>query len=126
ISKACSVGANAEQIQEVVSLISGLGVHSLMITSATILAKSEGGSDRPPFTEMQQGLWDKYVGEDPFWAGFEIHFPDFLESMLRLSPDQFVAFFDYCAVPWKSGTVRAGLKELIAMASDATTTHRFV
>ena len=38
---------------------------------------------------------------------------------------QFSAFFDYCAVPWKSGRVRAVLKELIAMACDATPAHRF-
>jgi hypothetical protein len=46
--------------------------------------------------------------------------------MLLLSTDQFIAFFEYCAVPWKSRQVRAKVKELTAMACDATPAHRFL
>lgn len=127
IASAFAAGATVQQIQEVVSLISGLGVHSLMIAAPMILAQApDTGAARRPLDRDQQALWDHHVGTDPFWADFERELPGFLEAMLRLSNDQFVAFFDYCAVPWRSGTVRAQLKELIAMASDATPTHRFL
>lgn len=117
-------GASAEQLQEVASLVSGLGVHTLMATAARLASAT--GIDVRPLSGDKQALWDRHVGDDPFWAGFERELPGFLGAMLRLSPDQFVAFFGYCAVPWKSGTVRARLKELIAMACDATPTHRFL
>src|SRR3546814_8188427 len=72
----------------------------------------------------RQALWDARVGDDPFWIDFEREMPGFLKAMLILSPDIFTGFFDYCAIPWKSGAVPARVKELIAMASDATPAHR--
>jgi len=128
ISLAYAGGASTRQIQEVISLISGLGVHSLMVSAAMVLAeaKPRDASYAGPLSSEQQALWDRFVGADPFWVGFERQTPGFLDAMLRLSTDQFVAFFEYCAVPWKSGAIRAVLKELIALASDATPTHRFL
>lgn len=128
VTEAFREGATAQQVQEIVSLISGLGVHSLMISATSILAAANaaGESLAAPLTEEQRNLWDKRVGDDPFWSGFEREMPGFLDAMLRLSPAQFEAFFDYCAVPWKSGSVRARVKELVALASDATPTHRFL
>jgi hypothetical protein len=128
IDTAFAAGASSQQVQEIVSLVSGLGVHSLIMTAPMIIAAAAraGESAGGPLTVAQQDLWDRHVGEDPFWESFEREMPGFLEAMLRLSPDQFTAFFDYCAVPWKSGTVRACIKELVAMAVDATPAHRFL
>lgn len=128
LARALAAGATIPQLQEIVSLVSGLGVHSLMVTATSLQrqAQATGAVADRPLDDREQALWDRYVGSDPFWAGFEAELPGFLEAMLRLSSDQFVAFFDYCAVPWKSGTVRARCKELIAMACDATPTHRFL
>lgn len=127
LATAFRAGATVAQVQEVVSLISGLGVHSLMATAVRIVSQAEqfGAPVALDFTAEQQALWDKHVGDDPFWTAFEVELPGFLKAMLQLSPDQFAAFFDYCAVPWKNGQLRARLKELIALASDATPTHRF-
>ncbi|MGE3744772.1 MAG: carboxymuconolactone decarboxylase family protein [Sphingomonadaceae bacterium] len=123
IDEAAKAGATAAQMQEVVSLVSGLGVHSLMATAVPIALAAQVESAQ--FTPEQQMLWEKYVGNDPFWSDFETELPHFLGAMLRLSSEQFIAFFEYCSVPWKSGQVRARLKELIAMACDATPAHRF-
>lgn len=124
IARAQNDGATIDQLQEVLSLVSGLGVHSLM--AASLPLSQAGGDAERPLTPSEAELWQRYVGNDPFWSGFEQEVPGFLGAMLRLSPDQFVAFFDYCAVPWKSGHVRARQKELIAMACDATPAHRFL
>jgi alkylhydroperoxidase/carboxymuconolactone decarboxylase family protein YurZ len=128
IDRALAAGATLAQVQETISLVSGLGVHSLMVsfTSLAERARAAGVIDDAPLDDHRQALWDRHVGDDPFWTGFSMELPGFLDAMLRLSPDQFVAFFDYCAVPWKSGAVRARCKELIALASDATPTHRFL
>src|SRR3546814_20730963 len=59
----------------------------------------------------RQALWDARVGDDPFWIDFEREMPGFLKAMLILSPDIFTGFFDYCAIPWKSGAVPASSEE---------------
>jgi len=128
IGQALDTGATTAQVQEIIGLASGLGVHSLMVSSVVVLheAASRGIADPgAPLDIEQQMLWGKYVGDDPFWAGFFEEMPGFLEAMLRLSPDIFAGFFDYCAIPWRSGAVRAKVKELAALACDATPSHRF-
>lgn len=128
IARAFDAGCSVEQVQEIIALTSGLGVHSLMISAAEVLAE---GARRglvaatEPLDAERQALWDRHVGTDPFWIGFSAELPGFLEAMLRLSPDLFTGFFAYCAIPWRSGTVRAKVKELAAMACDASPTHRF-
>jgi hypothetical protein len=128
IIDALEAGASVAQVQEIISLVSGLGVHSLMASAVPLLARARAIGIAPDdrLSPEQQELWDRYVGDDPFWVGFERELPGFLRAMLLLSSEQFAAFFDYCAVPWKSGQVRARVKELAAMASDATPTHRFL
>ncbi len=122
VADAFAAGATAAQIQEIISLVAGLGVHSLMATSVMIVdqARRAGAALAEELTPEQQALWDENVGDDPFWQGFEVELPGFLRAMLVLSPDQFAAFFEFCAVPWKSRQVRAKIKELTAMACDAT------
>lgn len=129
VSAAFDAGASVAQVQEIIALSSGLGVHSLMASSVTVLneASRRGLLDHTaPLDERRAELWERHVGSDPFWDGFSKHVPGFLEAMLRLSPEIFVGFFDYCAIPWKSGTVRAKVKELAALACDATPSHRFL
>lgn len=128
VADAFAAGATPGEIQEILSTVSGLGVHSLMMTSGIILkrARAAGFALAEDLSPEQQALWDQHVGDDPFWAGFERELPGFLRSMLLLSTDQFIAFFEYCAVPWKTRHVRAKVKELTAMACDATPAHRFL
>ena len=128
IDAAFDAGASAAQVQEIIALVSGLGVHSLMASAMPVLAAAErrGLVDkRAPLDPERQQLWDRHVGDDPFWNGFSEELPGFLDAMLRLSPALFAGFFAYCAIPWQSDTVRAKVKELAAMACDATPTHRF-
>lgn len=128
IDAAFDQGASPSQVQEVVALVSGLGVHSLMVSAVKVLdaARHRGLlANDDSLDEDRSALWASRVGSDPFWTEFERESPGFLKALLILSPDIFVGFFDYCAIPWKSGTVSAQTKELIAMASDATPDHRF-
>ncbi len=128
LATALDSGATIDQVQEIVALTSGLGVHSLMASETAILsaAQARGLIDQErPLDEDERALWNKHIGDDPFWEGFSRELPGFLDAMLRLSPAMFKAFFAYCAVPWQSGTVRARVKELAAMACDASPTHCF-
>ena len=128
IRHALDAGASVAQVQEIIALASGLGVHSLMISAVSVLeeATARGLADADaPLDPERQRLWDQHVGTDSFWEGFSEELPGFLEAMLRLSPDIFAGFFEYCAIPWRSGTVRARVKELAALACDAAPSHRF-
>ncbi|MGE4430427.1 MAG: carboxymuconolactone decarboxylase family protein [Sphingobium sp.] len=128
IGRALAQGATPAQIQEVISVVAGLGVHSLMASATTLIeASRQAGFDlEGPLSEEEARLWDKRVGTDPFWDAMETELPGFLKAMLRLSPAQFEAFFDFCAVPWKTRAVPARVKELLALASDAMAAHRFL
>ncbi len=129
ITAAFDAGASLAQVQEMIALVSALGVHSLMATAVPALAEAQRRGLVPADEALdagRQALWDRHVGEDPFWDGFSRELPGFLKSLLLLSPDLFSGFFDYCAIPWKSGQIRASVKELAAMACDAAPTHRFV
>lgn len=128
IGAAFDAGASPDQVQEILALVSGLGVHSLMATVVPVLEQARARGlivAAEAFDPARQALWDRYVGDDPFWAAFSQELPGFLSAMLHLSPDLFIGFFDYCAIPWKSDHVRARIKELTALACDATPSHRF-
>lgn len=128
VGHAFDAGCSVAQVQEIIALTSGLGVHTLMVSAVAVLEESvrRGLVDAgAPLDPERQALWDAHVGDDPFWVGFSTELPGFLDAMLRLSPDLFSGFFAYCAIPWRSGTVRARTKELAAMACDAAPSHRF-
>ena len=113
--------ATSAQIHETLVLVSDLGVHTLMLGASRIAAllreRAEPGISAP---------LEKYVGDDPFWNSMEREVPGFLDAPLRQCPDAFEAFFQYCAVPWKTAALRALSKELISLAVDATPSHRFM
>jgi alkylhydroperoxidase/carboxymuconolactone decarboxylase family protein YurZ len=128
LENALATGATPMQIQEILSLVAGLGVHSLMMTSVRLVeaAKRAGTDVEVQFDDQRQALWDKYVGDDHYWDRFDRFSPGFLKAMLHLSPAQFEAFFAFCAVPWRGKTVSTATKELVAIACDASPSHRFL
>src|SRR3546814_1913225 len=90
-------GAPAAQVQEIVALVSGLGVHSIMASATVVLQRAaERGLVDPaaPLDEERLALWDRFVGDDPYWDAFSRHVPGFLDAMLCLSPDIFSGFLD--------------------------------
>lgn len=126
---ALDLGASPEQVHETLMIVSGLGVHTLMVGSSVVAGVLRERGDvaiNAPLDEQRRRLWDTYVGDSPFWTRMELELPSFLDNLLRQSPEAFEAFFRYCAVPWKTGAVKPLLKELISLATDATPTHRFM
>lgn len=129
IRHALDAGATAAQVHETLVVVSGLGVHTLMEGSrhlATILRERGDASLGQPLDEGRVLLRTRLQGGSPYWDDFEREVPGFLDALLRLSPEAYEAFFAYTAVPWRSGAVPGRDKELIAMATDATPTHRYL
>lgn len=126
---AIAAGASAEELHEALVLVSALGVHSLMEFSPLLLQhlrRANGTKTITPLNKQQQKIWNEYVGDDPYWVRMEELAPGFLGALLRFSPEAFEGFFRYCALPWRSGLLPALTKELIAMACDASTSHRYL
>jgi alkylhydroperoxidase/carboxymuconolactone decarboxylase family protein YurZ len=127
IARALDAGATPEQVHETLVLVSALGVHTLMEGSRRLSAALRArGVPAPPVDDDRAALRARLPGDDPYWADFEREIPGFLDALLEHSPEAYEAFFAYCAVPWAGGTVRGRTKELVAMACDATPTHRYL
>lgn len=128
-TRALDVGATGAQLHEVLVLVSGLGVHTLMEGSrrvARLLGERADPALAAPLDERRTGLWERHIGASGYWDGMEREVPGFLDALLRLSPEAFQAFFEYCAVPWKSSALATLTKELISIAVDATPSHIYL
>jgi alkylhydroperoxidase/carboxymuconolactone decarboxylase family protein YurZ len=127
VDRAIDAGATPAQIHEVFAVIAGLGVHTLFeATRQLAAALDERGMALPAVDSARQDLWDRYVGADHYWDRMNHEIPGFLDSLLRFSPEMFASFFEFCAVPWKSRALRTVTKELISIAADASSTHRYL
>jgi len=128
VAQALDAGATASQIHEAMVLVSGLGVHSLMEGSRCLAGVLRQRGDpwvTAPLEQARAALHARLVGDDPYWDRMECEVPGFLDALLRFSPEAFEAFFNYCALPWKSRALRALTKELISIAVDSSPTHRY-
>jgi alkylhydroperoxidase/carboxymuconolactone decarboxylase family protein YurZ len=129
IRAALDAGASPEQVHETLVVVSALGVHTLMEGSRLVAAavrERTGGVTDPALDESRDELRARLQGDDPYWPDFERAVPGFLDALLQQSPEAYEAFFAYCAVPWRTGALRARVKELMSMACDATPTHRYL
>jgi alkylhydroperoxidase/carboxymuconolactone decarboxylase family protein YurZ len=127
--RALDAGATPEQVHETLVLVSGIGVHTLMAGSpivAGVLRERGHAAIDAPLDDRRRELWERHVGSDPFWVRFEHHVPGFLDALIRLSPEAFEGFFAYSALPWGTRALPPLTNELIAMAADATPSHRYL
>ena len=126
-ARALDLGATPGQLHEVLVLVSGLGVHTLMEGSrslATLLRNR--GQELPAMDDARTGLLERYVGSARFWRVFESHVPGFLDALLRLSPAGFEGFMRYGALPSQTKQLEPVVKEIISVAVDALPTHRYM
>ena len=121
---AIAAGATTAQLHEVVVLLSALGVHALMQMSP-LVGELSGAPPGPVLSEDRRALWERCVGDDPYWRDFERLVPGFLRALLDQSAAAFELFFAYCALPWRNRTLPARSLELVSLAVDACPTHRF-
>jgi alkylhydroperoxidase/carboxymuconolactone decarboxylase family protein YurZ len=120
-------GATAGQLQEVLALVSGLGVHTLMEGSRDLAdLVTRRGDELPEVDEHRSELRGRLLGGAPFWDVFEDHVQGFLDSLLRLSPEGFEGFVAYGAIPARTRQLAPVVKELVAVAVDALPNHRYM
>lgn len=108
------------ELTEAMILVSALGMHALH-EGARVLAElmPSEGSPSPSALRMK-------LQADRYWQRLDEELPGFLEALDRLSPHALSAFVEYCALPWRTGTLPAKVKELIYLSIDATPSHRYL
>lgn len=130
LRRALDAGLTAEQLQETLVLVSGVGMHTLIGTASILAdelrARGDLALDRPlegEAAEFARCLLDS-GGREARVAQVS---PDFWPNLLRLSPLSAVrAVAEYRAVPWASTTLTALQRELVGIAVDAMPSHRFL
>lgn len=120
-------GATLEQLHEVLTLVSGLGVHSFMEGSEKLAQLARQRGIHPAIeADTATEILNRWTGGSTYWETFNEHVPDFLEALARLSPSALEGFMMIGALPSKTRTVPAATKELISIAVDAMPTHRYM
>lgn len=116
-------GATADEIVEVLQLVSVLGIHAISLGFPALqdLATQTGrAGDLPPsaLDDRQRDLKANFTHTRGYWNPF-------WEQALRLDPALFEAYFAYSSVPWNHGVLEPKVREFVYVAIDASTTHMF-
>lgn len=118
-------GATERHLHNVLVLVSGVGVHTLM-TGCGLIDSVYGINDSGRIMKKdEKAAWDAAVGDNPYWITFERYCPGFLRSMLRQSHATFCHFFETGRQPWQARSLSAIQMELISIAIDAGPYHIF-
>lgn len=116
-------GATAEEIVEVLQLVSVLGIHAISLgfpALQDIAAQTGRAAELPPseLDDRQRDLKARFTQTRGYWNPF-------WEQALRLDPALFEAYFAYSSVPWNVGVLDPKVREFVYVAIDASTTHMF-
>lgn len=126
-ARALDLGATPDQLHEVLVLVSGLGVHTLMEGSRGLAALLQArGRSLPEVDAERSALRARHLGSSRFWEAFEQQVPGFLDALLRLSPTAFEGFMHYGALPSRTNHLQPVVRELLSVAVDATPGHRYM
>lgn len=126
-AEALHLGATPGQLQEALSLVATLGVHTFMAASKDLVDVAEECAQTvPEFDPATDPAWRKLVGDSRFWLAFQERVPHFLPALRRLSPSAFEAFFAMGALPTQTNLLPPLTRELVAIGADALPTHRYL
>ncbi len=122
IRRALAEGATFDEILEVLQLTSLLGAHSLAVGIPILVdemreqpSPARSGSAPVADSERIRAAYAESAGE---WD-------DSCEALLRLAPGFLDAYVRFVSFPWAGRALEPGVKELIAIAINASTTHLY-
>lgn len=123
IRNALGHGASADEIMEVLQLVSVLGIHATSIGFPALLevASDTGNGQQLPEDTLdphQEALKRQFRESRGYWSPF-------WEDALKLDTPLFEAYYNFSSVPWKHGVLEPKVREFVYIAIDASTTHMF-
>lgn len=122
IRVALAHGATAEELMEVLELISTVGIHASNVGVPVLLEvlEEEGMRDGPePLDARREALKTSFIENRGYWHSS-------WEGLLELDAELFEAYVEFSSVPWRTGVLEPKFKELMYCAFDAAATHLYV
>jgi len=120
---ALAAGATPEEVEEVLQLISVLGIHALSTCMPILLdiMKERSGSDPLTATLNEKQLHEKeeFVAARGYWAST-------WDNLVRFDLDFFKAYSEFSSFPWNQGRLAPKEREFIYIAIDCSTTHLYL
>lgn len=104
--------ASAREVQEVLELVSPIGIHSVIEGIPYVI--DEFGL--PEETEEMAAVKEHFMETRGYWS-------DFWDSVLRLDHEYLRRYTDLSGYPWTTGELDPKLREMIYVAIDVSTTH---
>lgn len=117
-------GATAEQVMEVLQLISVLGIHACSLGVSSLSDEMDKAGIAPPaalsapLTARQERIKADFTRDRGYWS------PRW-EMLLRLDAGFFEGYCGYSSHPWKTGNLAPKEREFMYIAIDASTTHLY-
>jgi len=115
---ALDAGATPQEVHEVLQMISALGIHAVTIGVPILTELLAETREPPPLTDEQTRLKAEFQAKRGYWNAF-------WDGLLDLDPTFFEAYLEFSAHPWVHGVIPDKVKELLAIAWDASTTHMY-
>jgi alkylhydroperoxidase/carboxymuconolactone decarboxylase family protein YurZ len=115
---ALDAGATPQEVHEVLQMISALGIHAVTIGVPILAELLAEVREPPPLTGEQERLKAGFQAKRGYWNAF-------WDGLLDLDPAFFEAYLEFSAHPWVHGVIPDKVKELLAIAWDASTTHMY-
>jgi alkylhydroperoxidase/carboxymuconolactone decarboxylase family protein YurZ len=128
LTRAFELGATRDELLEVLALVSVLGIHSATVNVPIVVEEMKAAGLPIELKEIdtaRRELADQYLIGSRYWDYFRDVFGDFIDGLLVLDPQMFVAFMEFTNVPWQMGNLELKVKELIYVAIDVATTHLY-
>jgi alkylhydroperoxidase/carboxymuconolactone decarboxylase family protein YurZ len=130
LRRALDEGVTGEQVQEVLVLVSGIGIHGLIATAGIVadeLRRREHPAIVTDLDAAQAERWGPLFDTEGREARVAAISPDFWPNLVRLSPTATVqAVLDYRAAPWQGEQVSMLQREYVGIAVDSMPSHRFL
>jgi hypothetical protein len=129
LRRALAAGVRGEQVQEMLVLISGIGIHGLIATAGIVADELRAHGDPAMVGDLPSHTdrWASVVGAEGREARVGAIAPDFWPNLMRLSSEQTVqAVLDYRAAPWLGTQLSMLQREYIGISVDSMPSHRFL
>ncbi|TDN63313.1 carboxymuconolactone decarboxylase family protein [Paraburkholderia sp. BL10I2N1] len=121
IKAAIEFGATRDELMEVLELTSTVGIHASNVGVPILLEvlEEEGLTNGATLLDdRQEALKRRFIEEQGYWDAS-------WSALLTLDPDMFEAYFEFSAIPWRTGKLDAKTKDLVLCALDAAATHLY-
>ncbi len=125
---ALAAGASMDQLVCVMLLVAPLGMHTMhegVRELRALAADAQPDLLGAPLDDERSRLKAEFEGDSTYWNRLDLQLPGFLDGLLRMSPNAYRRFFEFCALAWETDVLDARFKELVYLAIDATPTHRY-